>query len=341
VPVPPAQPPGGTQRAPSRGRMVSARAAFYGAVVALFVGVAGALVLSRSLDGLPSLPAFLRPTNEAKWAEGGMPLVVVDRAGRPQRTIAANRPWTPRFSPDGRRVAYGAFGDGRSSSDVWVTDLDGGTTQRITNDDADSNDPQWSPDGWTVAYSANAEGGKDLVVQRIGGVASVLARRAGTQYPNDWLRDGSALIVTDHGGNGGSDILVQPADGSPARPYAATPAHESAARVSPDGHWIAYTSDESGEAEVYLDSYPQPGRRLTISSGGGLHPVWRGDGRELYYWRDGALMAVQLGEAWGDAPPKVGAQTVLFRMPYSIGANTMYDVSPDGQRFVIVRQGWN
>ena len=70
-----------------------------------------------------------------------------------------------------------------------------------------------------------------------------------------------------------------------------------------------------------------------------MHPVWRGDGRELYYWHDGALVAVQLDAAAGDAPPAVGKRTVLFRAPYHVGSNTMYDVSPDGKRFVIVLQG--
>jgi Tol biopolymer transport system component len=222
-----------------------------------------------------------------------------------------------------------------------VADLDAGTTQRLTDDEADSNDPQWSPDGASVAYSVNAPGGKDLVVQRVnGGEASVLARRKGDQFPSDWLRNGSAMLVTEHVGQNGYDILVQPMDGSTARLYAATPAQETAARISRDGRWIAYTSDESGRAEVYLDSYPEPGRRVKVSSDGGIHPVWRGDGRELYYWHDGALVAVQLGEAWGDSPRAVGARSVLFRAPYSVGANTMYDVSPDGQRFVIVRHAW-
>ncbi len=263
---------------------------------------------------------------------------MVDRAGRPLREIPADRPWTPRFSPDGRRVAYGAFGAGRQTSDLWVTDLDAGTTQRLTDDEEDSNDPQWSSDGAALVYSANAPAGKDVMLRSLdGGKQYVLATRTGTQFPSDWLRDGS-LLVTEQAGPDLNDILVQPKDGSMARRYAATPADETAARGSRDGRWVAYTSDESGRAEVYIDSYPQPGRRVMISSGGGLHPVWRGDGRELYYWRDGALVAVQLGAAVGDAPPARGRETVLFRAPYSInGVSTMYDVSPDGQRFVIAR----
>jgi hypothetical protein len=87
---------------------------------------------------------------------------------------------------------------------------------------------------------------------------------------------------------------------------------------------------------VYLDGYPLAGRRVLISQGGGLHPVWRADGRELYYWRDDALIAVQIGGSSAGGPPAVGAQKVLFRAPYQSGINTMYDASPDGQRFVIV-----
>jgi len=341
-----AVPRGGSAHAvPARGRLVSARAAVYAAAATLVVGLAGGGVLAHwplAERWTSKPPTFVPPAIDAGaervlTATEDMPLLVVDRAGRPQHAIDANRPWTPRFSPDGRRVAYGAFGAGRSTSDLWVMDLEAGTTQRLTDDDADANDPQWSPDGAIVAYSAHASDGKDVMMRQVGsGVASVVAPRDGTQFASDWLRDGSALLVTEEAGDNRHDIFVQPVDGSAARPYAATSADETAARGSPDGRWVAYTSDESGRAEVYLDAYPEPGRRVRVSSGGGVHPVWRGDGRELYYWRDGALMAVQLGAA-DDAPPAVRAQTVLFRASYHVAPNTMYDVSPDGQRFVLVR----
>jgi len=332
----------------ARGRTVSARAAFYAAAAMLAVGLAGGLLLNlrplfpRRADPAPTLKIpsgfILNGTTPGAGAnDGDLSLAVYDRSGKQLQAIQAERPWTPRFSHNGRLVAYGAFGQGRSTSDLWVTELDAGVTKRLTNDDVDANDPQWSPDDKSIAYSASAPGGKDLeLISLKGGNPRELAVRDGTQFPSDWLRDGSALLVTDDAGGNGYDILVQPADGSPARPYAATSASENAARISPDGKWVAYTSDATGKSEVYLDSYPKPGRRVLISSGGGIHPVWRGDGHELYYWHDGRLIAVEFGEAKGGGLPSVGAHTLLFKAPYVGGVNTMYDVSPDGQRFVIV-----
>jgi serine/threonine-protein kinase len=139
-------------------------------------------------------------------------------------------------------------------------------------------------------------------------------------------------------GENGHDILVQPANGAAARRYAATAADETAARISPDGKWVAYTSNASGRPEVWLDSYPTPGRRVQISVGGGVHAVWRGDGRELFYWREGTLVAAPLAPSVQGAPPVPVSRTDLFRAPYDVGINTMYDVSPDGQQFVIVRR---
>jgi tRNA A-37 threonylcarbamoyl transferase component Bud32 len=331
----------------SRGRTVSARGALYAAAAMLLVGLVGGRLIDPSsfmrrwTRDAPALAPQTPPLTAGRpeIPMGDDQLTIVDRSGRQVRAIPAERPWTPRFSPDGRRVAYGAFGPGRQTSDLWVTDLDAGTTQRLTDDYDDANDPQWSADGAARAYSASAPAGKDVMVRSVAGdKAYVLATRSGTQFPSDWLRDGSALLVTEQAGSNRGDILIQPKDGSAPQPYAATSADETAARISPDGRWVAYTSDETGQAEVYLDSYPQRRQRTLVSSGGGVHPVWRADGRELYYWRDGALVAVQLAPAVGGVPPARGAQTVLFRARYQMSLNTMYDVSADGQRFVIVQQ---
>ena len=336
-----------TSAAPARPHVVRTRVAVYSALGGIVLGLVGGWGLGRSsfvpapanvtADILAQAPGRRMPVASTD----GLSLVIVDRAGKLLRTIEANRPWTPRFSPDGHRVAYGAFGAGRTTSDIWVTDLDAGTTQRLTDDGADSNDPQWSSDGKVVAYSVSAPGGKDLAERRLTeSTAKVFAVRNGTQFPSDWLHDGRALIVTDDANGKGLDIMVQPADGSAARAYVATAADESAGRVSPDGHWIAYTSNEEGRDNVYLDSYPRPQHRVLVSPNGGMHPVWRGDGKELYYWRGDQLVAVQLAGGGTDAPSKIEGETVLFRARYQSNVNTMYDVSPSGDRFVIVTSGW-
>ncbi|HZI42394.1 MAG TPA: hypothetical protein VFD67_11840, partial [Gemmatimonadaceae bacterium] len=338
---------------PSR-RVVRARVAVYAALGGIAVGLIGGWGLASASSGVtsngPPRPSWRPPSSAVKLSaddageaiamrrgssNDGLSLVILNRAGKVQRQVAANRPWTPRFSPDGRNVAYGAFGSGRSTSDIWVTDLDAGTTRRLTDDDGDSNDPQWSPDGTAVAYSVNAPGGKDVAEQRLAtGATRVAATLNGTQFPSDWTRNGNALILIDDS-RGPHEILMQPADGSAATTYASTTADERAARVSPDGHWIAYISDESGRGEVYVDSYPRPGRRVAVSHGGGIDPVWRGDGRELYYWRGDALVAVQMDLARADGPG-IGAISELFRAPYQSALNSMYDASADGSRFVIV-----
>jgi Tol biopolymer transport system component len=265
-------------------------------------------------------------------------LVVADRRGRELAELPARVPWTPRFSPDGGRIAYGAFAPGRDGSDVWITDLGTSTTRRLTADDNDSNDPQWSPDGRSIAYSANGGDGKDVIVRTLDGGPARRLARPGVQWPSDWLRDGRALLVTDRGNTGGEDLWVQPVDGTAARPYLESRAQELGARVSPDGRWVAYRSNRSGRDEVYVESYPTPGRRTLVSAEGGVSPVWGQDGRQLYYWQRDQLMAAEL-DAGGDGPLTVRDRRPLFRAPYFAGVHAMYDVSPDGTRFAIVTSG--
>jgi dipeptidyl aminopeptidase/acylaminoacyl peptidase len=264
-------------------------------------------------------------------------LTLTDSAGGTPRVLPGRTPWAPRFSPDGRRIAYGAYAPGRDSSDIWIADLESGTAQRLTTDGDDNNDPVWSPDGRRIAYDKNAEGGKDVFLQSLdGGSARVLTRRPGFQWPTDWARDGRTVLFTDVTAAGQYDLWVQPSDAGEARPYLTLPARETGARLSPDGRWVAYQSDETGRYEVYVQSYPTTGRKTLISLGGGVNPVWRADGRMLYYWRVDELLAARLDSGGSEGSLIVRSRTPLFRAPYVESALPMYDVSPDGTRFVIV-----
>jgi hypothetical protein len=168
----------------------------------------------------------------------------------------------------------------------------------------------------------------------VGGPVRTLEQPAGNWFPTDWLP--GRPRATGHGRPRREPRRARAPDRrGPARPYAATPARESAARISPDGRWVAYQSDEGGRVEVYVDAFPTPGRRLRVSGGGGVHPAWAGDGRELFYWEGDRLVAARLATAAGGAAPAVVSRTPLFRARYPDALIAMYDVSPDGQRFVL------
>jgi serine/threonine-protein kinase len=265
-------------------------------------------------------------------------LALTDRAGREQQVLVARAPWAPRFSPDGRRLAYGARAPGHGASDVWVTDLAAGTTRRVSTDGRDNNDPSWSPDGRSLAHSTYTQAmQKQLAVRPVdGGPPRILApdEKGFDAWPSDWSRDG-AVLFTRVGLGQAFDVWMQPTAGGAPRPYLTGPFREFGARVSRDGRWAAYTSNESGRDEVYVESFPTPGRKTLVSAGGGVSPVWRGDGRELYYWREDELVAVAIAEEPGGALV-VGGRSTLFRAPYLEGVHANYDVSPDGTRFAVV-----
>ena len=271
-----------------------------------------------------------------QFNSGARFLSLLDSTGRTLRVIPSRFAWELRFSPDGRRVAYGDFAPGRDSSDVWVADVETAEVQRLSSDGNDNNDPVWSPDGTQIVFDKLAPGGKDLYVQpAAGGPARLLLRRPGTQWPTDWTRGGT-LLFTEETALGDINVWARPIGGGEATPIATSPAHEIAARMSPDGRWVAYQSDESGRYEIYVQSYPAPGRRTPVSLGGGVNPVWRRDGRVLYYWKVDRLMAARLEDAGPNEPLAVKRRDPVFRVPYVENVLAMYDVAPDGSRFVVV-----
>jgi serine/threonine-protein kinase len=293
-------------------------------------------VSTVSFDASPTGALAFR-VGPAESSEGNLRLVVTDRGGQVERAIAARVPWAPRLSPSGSRVAYGAFAPGRDSSDVWVTDLRTGATQRVTTDGRDNNDPQWSPDEREIAYSTDVPGGKDIIVQPLDGRPAHRFERPEPQWPSDWTSDGAAVVFTDVKA-GGYDIWMQPIANGPARSLVATPAQETAARVSRDGRWIAYQSDETGRYEVYVQSFSLGGQKTLVSTSGGVNPVWSWDGR-LYYWKADQLIEARVEAGAQGGPLEVRERRRMFRAPYFDNVHAMYDVTRDGNRFVMVTGG--
>ena len=158
------------------------------------------------------------------------------------------------------------------------------------------------------------------------------------KFVNDWTDDGRYLVYVSSNSTTKQDLWILPLSGDPTpQIYLRTPANEMQARVSPDGRWAAYTSDESGRHEVYVDSFPTPGMKVTISNGGGAQPQWRGDGRELFYLAaDGSIVAVPFRPG---TTLRVGQSQSLFRfaLPSSLSDDrNLYAVSSDGRRFLVV-----
>jgi serine/threonine-protein kinase len=259
-------------------------------------------------------------------------LALFDRAAQQQTLFRNGGFWAPRFSPDGSQLA---FGD-RNPDDLWIYDVATQTRRRFTIDGASNNDPAWSPDGKQIAYAADRPSGKDVLVRAANGSGDPrrLVVRQGLQWPSDWTSNGY-LVFTDVPLDEDRDIWVVKADGSGAPfPYLDTPFLEKAADVSPDGRWIAYDSNAPGRFEVFVNSFPVPSAApLIVSVTGGRNPRWGPDGRELFYWNDGRLIAARLDVS---QRPRVLRRTTVLRASYAAADHPNYDVHPDGQRFAIV-----
>jgi Tol biopolymer transport system component len=291
-----------------------------------------------------NLPAFaVSRTGTVAWRVGFSTtpsngrMRLLDSTGREVRAFVARAPWAPRLSPDGRRLAYGAAGPSRTTSDLWVTDLADGSTQRITNDSSDANDPVWSPDGRELAMSAASPdtGWKSVELRRLdGGAARRFATATLFAIPSDWSRDGSTLLITTVDLRDVSSAHAKPLAGGASRKLFDGDGR-GGARFSPDGKWIAYTSDETGRRQVYVQSWPALDGKMLVSTRGGVHPVWAREGLALFYWQDDELVSVRLAARAGGGL-EVASRAALFRAPYLESLQPNYDVLPGGRQFVVV-----
>jgi serine/threonine-protein kinase len=290
-------------------------------------------------------PAHLSVSRNGSLAyvpESPFSLVLVDRQGNREVVSDLRRRFhSPRTSPDGRHIAVDFSYQG--SRDVWTLDLRQNTLTRLTFAN-DGHDPVWSPDGRTVAYASAPAGVVGVFLQKADG-SGVSERFFVGDLPmtaGAFTSGGNQILTIPLGRDGSWDIgTVSNPDAPESAALLVTPFNEGWPALSPDGRWLAYGSDESGQLEVYVRPYPGPGAKVLVSQNGGREPVWSRDGRELYYvgFEQQASQLVAVGV---ETEPefRVRSRVALFDAseyePADPHAN--YDVGPDG-RFVMVHQG--
>jgi eukaryotic-like serine/threonine-protein kinase len=246
------------------------------------------------------------------------------------------------LSPDGARVVEGRA-DEKGTWGVWMLDLERGVNTRLSFE-AGGGSAIWSPDGSEIIYAPAGGQSADLYRKPANGAGqgTVILHSEGVKTPDDWSRDGRFLIYMQRAKNAGTDLWVLPLEGDRKPvPYLVTPFNEGQAKFSPDGHWVVYTSNESGVKEVYVQPFPvSSGGKWVVSNGGGSQPRWSRDGKELFYFApDSMLMEVSVTTTGGTFQP--GVPKPLFRAAIlggtggGPGAAWRWDISPDGKRFLM------
>jgi len=265
-------------------------------------------------------------------------LVVVDRRGVEKLLPAPERPFQlPRLSPDGRRIASRMA---EANVDVWVYDISRGALSRLSFQPGEDETSAWTPDGKRIAYVATTPAGPRSVVIKNSdgsGTEETLWQGGDHVHVSSISSDGRTLAFTDYAASSRGDIWLLPLEGEhKPKVFLQTAFNEFDARFSPDGSWLAYTSDESGTNEVYVQSFPGPGGKWQVSAGGGHSPVWAANGRELFYRSGDKVMAVNI-----TTRPQFSAASpqLLFTGQYvnNPRLEASYDVFPDGQRFLMLK----
>jgi Tol biopolymer transport system component len=243
---------------------------------------------------------------------------------------------SPAISPDGSRVAV-VMGP-TASRDIWLLDVARGSSTRFTFDPARDDYPVWSPDGKNIAFSSNRGGQLDLYIKPADGSGEekLLLKTGEPKLGGRWTKDGRFLLFYSFGQKTSEDMWALPFPGE-SKPVLLlqTQFREMVARVSPDGRWLAYTSDESGTLENYVrpftpDAPAGTGAKWLVSKAGGIRPIWRPDGKELFYLTvTGSVMAVDIETSKGF---QAGTPHRLFTT--SAAQDTDWDLSPDGKRFL-------
>jgi eukaryotic-like serine/threonine-protein kinase len=265
-----------------------------------------------------------------------------DRTGKELGTVGepgilAN----PMISPDQANVTVDVADIKSKNIDVWIEGLTHNSLSRFTFDPAEETIGVWSRDGSTIAW--RSAGDDVLSIKKSGGLESakvlVKAPSPGDTLPTCWTPDGKQILTTYQSVRGGSSLVLISVDGT-RTPFLNSGASQTNGQISPDGKWLIYASNESGDWEIYATTFPTPTGKLQVSRGGGTEPRWRGDGKEIFYLAPGSMLtAVSVTEGTGTL--LFGTLQPLFQMhgraPISSTDLFTYDVARDGRRFLVNR----
>jgi eukaryotic-like serine/threonine-protein kinase len=275
------------------------------------------------------------------WSYADLVLAWVDRKGSVMPLSVPARAYSnAHLSPDGKRVAVSDLSSG--SSGIWVHDIPRGTMMRLTY--ANDTSPLWTPDAKRIAYMNEANRTfaiKWKPADGSGPEETLIGSQGFVQIPVSWSPDGKILAYNSIGSGSaaGVRIWILPLEGKhESQEFAKTGSLQGAARFSPDGHWIAYASNESGRPEVYVEPFPGPGGKWQISTEGGNWPVWARGGRELFYLNGSKIMSVDVTvqPSFTASTPRVTADVPVQTSSF-YGGNGEFDVSPDAQHFLFVK----
>jgi len=251
----------------------------------------------------------------------------------------------PAFSPDGKRLAL-EIREGRRT-DIWVYEWERDTLTRLTFGGNGNFRPVWTPDGQRITYTTMEKGGYDLNWKHADGAGDALrlTQDKSPKFPHSWRPDAQVLAFIQFNPDTSWDILTLPIEGNEKsgwkpgepKPFVNTPAFELAPAFSPDGRWLAYASNETGNYEVYVRPFPGPGDKWQISTGGGTFPKWSRNGKELFYRTpDGKIMVT----AYTDTPDSFHADKPQLWSPGQftiLEGNLSFDLHPDGKRFAVLK----
>jgi len=272
---------------------------------------------------------------QPRIASAGSQLRWVDRKGAVLSTLADVADYSNvELSPDGRRLLVSVRESDATARDIYIVDTARGLRQRLTSDASDERSAVWSADGASVIYTSK---GLDLYQRSSGftGGETALVTDGISKDPNDVSADGRMLLYRATSGPTSNDVVIMPLDGSgPPRKVLDSAYNENSAQFSPDGRSIVYVADEAGRSEIYVMSLEPGGGKIQISTDGGASPRWRRDGQEILYLNtDRSMMSVPVKGSGSRF--EAGTPSRLFEVDHVPSAGPIFDVTADGQRFIV------